>query len=606
MPNMRKFLLILLIFIHKNAFCQLNDNFSDGDFTNNPAWQGQDAASNFMISDGQLRSNSETASSNFYLSTANTKALNCTWEFYCNLKFATSGANYVDIYLISNTENLKSNAINGYFVRIGNTDDEVSLYKRSGTTSTKIIDGINGSVASSTNNQLKIKVTRSTAGEFILERDPTGTGNSFVNEGVVLDNTFTTGNWFGILIQQSVASFHKNHFFDNFVIKDIELDVTPPALANFVIDSNKITLTFDELVNSTDAAIKSHYLVNPGSIEPGSVTVEGKVVTLNFEQIFPNGDYTFSISTLQDPSGNTISTPITRTFNYTKPIQPGTITKHDILINEVLFNPRTGGVDFVEVYNNTNKTFDFKDLSIANANDKDSLTIRAITSSSVLCLPGTYWVLTANPDNIKAEYFTSNPNNFIKVSSMPSYNNDKGVVVLVDKDKNRIDQFNYTEKMHFPLLKEVKGVSLERRYFNEDTNKPGNFGSAAESVGFATPAYKNSQYLVPSDTDEVISFSSKTFSPDNDGFEDILTINYNLNETGYVANVTVYDDNGRLVKKLVSNETVSSSGSWLWDGLNLDSNKLKAGIYIAYFEFFNLTGEVKKFKKAIILASKFN
>jgi len=605
MPNMRKFLLILLIFIYKNAFCQLNDNFNDGDFTNAPTWQGQDAASNFIIEDGQLRSNSTALNSNFYLSTENTKALNCTWEFDCNLKFATSGSNYADIYLISNTNDLKSTNINGYFVRVGGTDDEISLFKRAGTlaSSTKIIDGTNSVASGSSNNPFRIKITRTSAGVFTLEYDKTQTGGaSFETEGTVTDNTFTTSSYFGIYIQQSTASFVQRHFFDNFVIKE---DITPPTLTNFTIDSNKIVLTFDETVNPSEAVNLSHYVVNPGSIQPASVTVSGVTVTLNYANSFTNGDYNISISGIKDLIGNTTST-ITRTFNYTRPIQPSIITKHDVLINEVLFNPRTGGVDFVEVYNNTNKTFDFKDLFIANANDKDSLTIKTITTTPVYFSPGTYWVLTTNPDNIKTEYFTSSPDNFIRVSSMPSYNNDKGVVVLVDKNSNRIDQFNYTEKMHFSLLKDVKGVSLERSFFEEDANKPGNFRSAASTVGYATPGFKNSQYLVPVETEEVISFSSKTFSPDNDGFEDVLTINYNINETGYVANVTIYDDNGRLVKKLVSNETVSANGNWIWDGLNFNSGKVKAGIYILYAELFNLNGEVKKYKKTVTLAAKFN
>ncbi|MBC7607002.1 MAG: hypothetical protein H7199_08600, partial [Burkholderiales bacterium] len=132
---MGKFLLLLALFISKIAFSQVSDNFNDGDFTQNPVWQA-DVFTNFIVNSGQLQSNSTTASSNFYISTPNTKASNCTWEFEINLKFATSGSNYVDVYLISNTANLKSTSINGYFVRMGDTPDEISLYKRSGAAST--------------------------------------------------------------------------------------------------------------------------------------------------------------------------------------------------------------------------------------------------------------------------------------------------------------------------------------------------------------------------------------------------------------------------------------------------------------------------------------
>lgn len=605
---MRKFLLILLIFIYKNSFSQLNDNFSDGDFTSNPTWTGESSETNFVIEDGQLRSNSDQPNTNFYLSTPNAKALNSTWEFDINLKFSTSGNNYADIYLISNTADLKSTSINGYFVRIGGADDEISLFKRSGsfTSSTKIIDGTNSVVNGSSNNPLRIRVKRTSSGVFSLEYDKSLSGDEYVLENSATDNTYTATSHFGIYIQQSTTSFIRKHFFDNIIIKDIEIDNTPAQLANFVSESNKITLTFNEAINKADAETVSNYILNSGNISPSSVTATGRTVVLNFADTFTEGNHTITINNIKDLSGNTSAT-ITRNFTYTIPVVPSIAKPKEVLINEVLFNPRDDGADFVEVYNNTNKTFDFNHLYLATVNASGVASgLRQISTTPLLFLPNTYWVLTTNPDNIKAEYFTSTPDNFIKLASMPGYSNDKGTVLIVDEDSLRIDQLDYTEKMHFSILKSVDGVSLERSFFDEDTNKPGNFRSAASTVGYATPGFKNSQYLIPIETEEVISFSSKTFSPDNDGFEDVLTINYNINETGYVANVTIYDDNGRLVKKLVSNETISANGNWLWDGINLNSSKAKTGIYIVYAEFFNLNGEVKKYKKTVTLASKFN
>ncbi|HEX8577101.1 MAG TPA: hypothetical protein VF677_12475, partial [Flavobacterium sp.] len=102
-----------------------------------------------------MRSNSTTANSNFYLSTANTLATNCQWEFWVNLQFNPSSANYVDVYLTSDQANLQSANINGYFVKIGNTNDEVALYKRSGVAVTKLIDGGDG-ILNTSNNRIKI------------------------------------------------------------------------------------------------------------------------------------------------------------------------------------------------------------------------------------------------------------------------------------------------------------------------------------------------------------------------------------------------------------------------------------------------------------------
>ena len=109
---MKNCLLILMFLISKSALGQLNDNFNDGDFTNNPVWNGSNNGTDFsIIPNGntyQLRSNSTQSSSNFYLSTANNLATETVWEFWCNLQFNTSSTNFVDVYLISDQENLQN------------------------------------------------------------------------------------------------------------------------------------------------------------------------------------------------------------------------------------------------------------------------------------------------------------------------------------------------------------------------------------------------------------------------------------------------------------------------------------------------------------------
>src|SRR5690348_15243695 len=108
---MKNSLVIFLLLSWNCAFSQLNDDFSDGDFTTGTVWSGSNAGNDFTIVSNQLRSNSITPSSNFYLSTPNTLANTCTWEFWCNLQFNTSSANYVDVYLTSDKANLQDPTI---------------------------------------------------------------------------------------------------------------------------------------------------------------------------------------------------------------------------------------------------------------------------------------------------------------------------------------------------------------------------------------------------------------------------------------------------------------------------------------------------------------
>lgn len=182
-------------------------------------------------------------------------------------------------------------------------------------------------------------------------------------------------------------------------------------------------------------------------------------------------------------------------------------------------------------------------------------------------------------------------------------NIDDDVVTLSDKNSIVIDNLIYTSKMHFPLLVSSKGVSLERIDFNRPTSDKTNWNSASEAVGFATPAYKNSQYLL-ADGGSGVSITNPLFSPDNDGYYDVLNINYKLDEIGKVANIYIYDSKGRQVRYLIRNQQLQQEGTLSWNGINDDNEKAPIGIYVVYIELFNLSGKLNKYKLSCTLAGK--
>ncbi|WP_424059511.1 hypothetical protein, partial [Pedobacter sp.] len=66
-----------------------------------------------------------------------------------------------------------------------------------------------------------------------------------------------------------------------------------------------------------------------------------------------------------------------------------------MLISEILFNPRSGGVDFVEIYNNSNHEIDSKELQLANAKAAGApASIKNVSSAKLMIAPGSYWVIT--------------------------------------------------------------------------------------------------------------------------------------------------------------------------------------------------------------------
>jgi hypothetical protein len=284
---------------------------------------------------------------------------------------------------------------------------------------------------------------------------------------------------------------------------------------------------------------------------------------------------------------------------------PEAASPNDIVINEILFDPNSGGVDFVEIYNRSGKVIDLRTIMISEFDTVLNLPIypQTISADGYLIFPSEYIVLSENQAAVKSQYTTPNPEGFIDLLNLPTMSIDGGTVCL-STGTNIIDNFKYYDWMHFGLLNITKGVSLERIDFNRPAQDRTNWHSAAESVGFATPAYENSQYHDAGETDDVLEITPPVFSPDEDGMDDVMNINYHFDTPGFTANITLYDSKGRAVKMLVRNELLGVKGTFSWDGTTDDREKARIGIYIIFFEVFDLQGNVKRYKKTCVVGGK--
>lgn len=283
----------------------------------------------------------------------------------------------------------------------------------------------------------------------------------------------------------------------------------------------------------------------------------------------------------------------------------------DLVINEVLFNPYAGGVDFVEIFNKSDKVFDINKIWIANRNRTTGALNEFYVASDTarFLFPYGYAVLTANPKQVEQFYFVENPSMLIWSSKMPAYPSDNGYVLVLDEFGEILDEFYYTDKMHFKLLTDVKGVSLERINPDLPSNDASSWQSAAQNAGFATPTAKNSQYRDPEKAEDFFEIAEKVFSPDGDGYNDVLLISYNMPDEGYTANIMVFDSKGRRVRRLASNLTLGTSGTIKWDGVTDENRKAPVGAYIVYIEVFTLKNNVKQnlkhYKKTCVVAMRF-
>ncbi|WP_461630574.1 lamin tail domain-containing protein [Labilibaculum euxinus] len=301
---------------------------------------------------------------------------------------------------------------------------------------------------------------------------------------------------------------------------------------------------------------------------------------------------------IKDLAGNSM---ITKEFEFWV---PGIVTKGDLVINEVLFNPYPDGSDYVEIVNVSEKVIDLSSIKLAARTDNFELDNEVSISDKYL-LPNEYILVTEDTLNVQQNYFTSNPDVFCQVKSLPSFSDDAGRVVLISNNE-LIDDFAYNENMHFELLASVEGVSLERINPKGETNSKSNWQSAAQNIGFGTPGIQNSVYNDLSSSNSEISLSPKIFTPDNDGFDDRLLITFNLEMDGYLASVRIYNSMGIEIRKLANNLNLANEDSLFWDGLTSQKERASIGIYLVYIELFSPDGKRKIFKESCVLGGKFN
>jgi hypothetical protein len=478
---MRLFITIALAFFSA-LVCrgQLLDNFSDGEYAGNPTWTPDNPA-NWTVVSNQLRSNSVTTSSSFQISTPSIQALNAQWEFYVNLQFNTSSANFVDVYLMSSNSTMTS--ADGYFVRIGGTPDEISLYKSAGGTSSVLINGTDG-VTNTSNSVLKIKVTRNASNLWTLQQDVSGTGNNYFTEGTVSDNSFNTSSFFGILITQSTASFFSKHFFDDFYVGPIILDTSPPIINSItVVSSTELELLFNESLDLISSQGASNYSVNNGIGNPANAVLkpDQKTVKLIFSKSFGNGiQNQITLSGIKDLLGNIISNT-TQDFLF---FQAVATQKKDLIITEIFADPSPQiglpDAEYIEIYNRSNNPIDLTGWKLSDGSS-------TATFSSQIILPREYWIVTSSNSTSKFTPYGKT----IGLTNFPTLNNDGDELTL--KTSITIDSVNYNSTWYQNEDNANGGLSLELIDIDNVCGEGNNWISSIDAKG-GTPGKQNSVF----------------------------------------------------------------------------------------------------------------
>src|SRR6187401_631014 len=229
-------------------------------------------------------------------------------------------------------------------------------------------------------------------------------------------------------------------------------DQSVPSIKNaYAIDNLNIVIVFDEPVDSLKGATISNYSIDGGlsfqsatSISPLFDKVQLRLATA----MQANTVYTITVNNVTDCKNNSIGTK-----NKTKIGLPADAVLTEMVINEILFNPKSGGYDYVEFYNRSNKIFDANKLYVANRNSSGAISsAKLISTIPYYVFPGDYIVATEDAVNLPLNYMVQNPDAVFVVSSMPSFPDDQGDVILLNLQRSGVDEVKYKDDWKFALI----------------------------------------------------------------------------------------------------------------------------------------------------------
>lgn len=212
----------MLLAVSLGSMAQLNESFSDGNFTTGQVWNGSSgdwqiiATSDVAASapgSNTLRLSAPSGGSPSYLSTQipGTWATAQAWGFFVGRRGQPyTNSNHTLIWLWASEGELTSPTIDGYRIRLGDDggDDELVLQRVDNGVVTNILTS-SGSIPNGlTNIGLLLRITRGTAGQWQIFTSTlpvaNGTGaiatdvpnsvNANVSQGAVTDNTYSYFN----------------------------------------------------------------------------------------------------------------------------------------------------------------------------------------------------------------------------------------------------------------------------------------------------------------------------------------------------------------------------------------------------------------------------
>lgn len=604
--NLLKYLPVLLgLLIGSPSLAQVTDNFSDGDFTQNPVWTGTTERWTVTTVDGDpaLRTNGLTESDTLYLATPSTVSRGI-WSFSFDWRGVNlSNFNGARIFLAADRQDLMG-AVQGYYLQLGtNNSDEVRLYRQDGDpgiSSNRVLIGrSDDSLLAGDTGTITLEINRSDRNEWTVSADGaeiiattdatyqdsqffgtwvkhtrsgaqsyffddfvvmgdagpadiippevtgaaysadlpgfsvdfsetidatsvttdafaidasgvgvpftlvTGSSVSFDSATLLLDTPLSGGTY--LVFIKDLTDFAANVIADTSLTFNVVSDSDPPMLVQVsALDTERVRVVFDEGVGGCTPSL---YSISNGIGVPDAIEAcipeggQAEYVLLLGRPLQPGTTYTLTVQNIADEAGNVL-VEASKTFTFvqaTDAPDPG-----DIVINEIMYDPPTTNLEYIELLNLTDETCDLSALLLADSR----LSPVPITDAPATLEPNSYAVLVRDG----AAFSQVFPGvSFLEVQHWPALNNSGDTAVLLS-DEIVLDSVAFLPGWG------GDGVSLERIDPTGSSNSASNYGSSVDPRG-GTPGAENSIFSVDMTPPQPISVA-----PSRDGT--LLTVTF--------------------------------------------------------------------------------
>ncbi len=207
-----------------------------------------------------------------------------------------------------------------------------------------------------------------------------------------------------------------------------------------------------------------------------------------------------------------------------------------------------------------------------------------------------YWVIC--PDRVGFERYFQKISNMSIVNSLPSLPDEGFRYRFELLGKGLLEEGEINANMHAKFIQQKEGISLERV-------DPKNhlFFSSANPRG-ASPGEINSQQIQKQTNNHQLEILPKAFSPNQDGFEDLVSICLpEVSEQGIIQ-VRIYNAFGIEARHLAKSELATLHTCLVWDG-TLNSGMLAPpGAYIVAAEYHDQQQKHATWLGSVVVAAE--